>query len=95
MHDHDFVGPYVAAHGARIGPRCVVGPFAFLRPGTVLHERSSVGRFVELKGAEIGIDSKVPHLSYLGDVTVGEGRTGLLHRSLVEISRGGECVGTS
>jgi bifunctional UDP-N-acetylglucosamine pyrophosphorylase / glucosamine-1-phosphate N-acetyltransferase len=66
------VGPYVAAHGARIGPRCVVGPFAFLRPGTVLHERSSVGRFVELKGAEIGIDSKVPHLSYLGDVTVGE-----------------------
>ncbi|MEO9175480.1 MAG: bifunctional UDP-N-acetylglucosamine diphosphorylase/glucosamine-1-phosphate N-acetyltransferase GlmU [Gaiellales bacterium] len=66
------VGPYVAAHGARIGPRCVVGPFAYLRPGTVLHERASVGRFVELKGAEIGNDSKVPHLSYLGDVTVGE-----------------------
>jgi bifunctional UDP-N-acetylglucosamine pyrophosphorylase/glucosamine-1-phosphate N-acetyltransferase len=67
------VGPYVSAHGAQIGPRCVVGPFAYLRPGTVLHERASVGRFVELKEAEIGNGSKVPHLSYLGDVTVGAG----------------------
>jgi bifunctional UDP-N-acetylglucosamine pyrophosphorylase / glucosamine-1-phosphate N-acetyltransferase len=67
------VGPYVAAHGAQIGPRCVVGPFAYLRPGTVLHERASVGRFVELKEAEIGNGSKVPHLSYLGDVKVGAG----------------------
>ena len=50
----------------------MVGPFAYLRPGTVLHERASVGRFVELKEAELGNGSKVPHLSYLGDVKIGE-----------------------
>jgi bifunctional UDP-N-acetylglucosamine pyrophosphorylase/glucosamine-1-phosphate N-acetyltransferase len=67
------VGPYVAALGATIGKGCIVGPFSFLRPGTVLHERAQVGRFVELKGAEIGAGSKVPHLSYVGDATIGTG----------------------
>jgi bifunctional UDP-N-acetylglucosamine pyrophosphorylase/glucosamine-1-phosphate N-acetyltransferase len=67
------VGPYVAAHGAQIGPGCTVGPFAFLRPGTVLAERSAVGRFVEIKASEIGAGSKVPHLSYIGDATIGTG----------------------
>ena len=52
---------------------CRVGPFAYLRPGTVLHERASVGRFVELKAAEVGTDSKVPHLSYIGDAVIGRG----------------------
>ena len=64
-------GPTSRRTEREIGRGCRVGPFAYLRPGTVLHERAAVGRFVELKGAEIGSDSKVPHLSYLGDVTVG------------------------
>src|SRR6478735_2840830 len=49
-----------------------VGPFAYLRPGTVLGERGKIGTFVETKNAEIGAGSKVPHLSYVGDATIGE-----------------------
>ncbi|HEX5851761.1 MAG TPA: bifunctional UDP-N-acetylglucosamine diphosphorylase/glucosamine-1-phosphate N-acetyltransferase GlmU [Solirubrobacteraceae bacterium] len=49
-----------------------VGPFGYLRPGTVLREGSKVGTFVEVKNSDIGAGSKVPHLSYLGDVDVGE-----------------------
>jgi bifunctional UDP-N-acetylglucosamine pyrophosphorylase / glucosamine-1-phosphate N-acetyltransferase len=66
------VGPHVVAIGAEIGEDVVVGPFAYLRPGTVLHDRSRVGRFVELKNTRLGTNSKVPHLSYLGDTEVGE-----------------------
>ena len=50
----------------------VVGPFAYLRPGTHLHEDGKIGTFVETKNAEIGKGSKLPHLSYAGDVTIGE-----------------------
>jgi bifunctional UDP-N-acetylglucosamine pyrophosphorylase / glucosamine-1-phosphate N-acetyltransferase len=53
-----------------------VGPFGYLRPGTVLREGSKVGTFVEVKNSDIGPGSKVPHLSYLGDADVGE-RTNL------------------
>lgn len=49
-----------------------VGPFAYLRPGTHLHEKGKIGTFVETKNAEIGKGSKLPHLSYAGDVTIGE-----------------------
>jgi bifunctional UDP-N-acetylglucosamine pyrophosphorylase/glucosamine-1-phosphate N-acetyltransferase len=65
----------VRAHavGARIGPGAVVGPYASLRPGTVLAGRAKAGTFVEMKNAEIGEGAKVPHLSYVGDATVGEG----------------------
>jgi bifunctional UDP-N-acetylglucosamine pyrophosphorylase/glucosamine-1-phosphate N-acetyltransferase len=61
-------------HGsqAEIGPGASVGPFAFLRPGTVLGEAGKIGTFVETKNAEIGAGSKVPHLSYVGDATIGE-----------------------
>ncbi|MCW2544394.1 MAG: glucosamine-phosphate N-acetyltransferase / UDP-N-acetylglucosamine pyrophosphorylase [Frankiales bacterium] len=59
------------ATGARIGTAAVVGPFSYLRKGTVLGDRAKVGAFVETKAAEIGDDSKVPHLSYVGDVTIG------------------------
>jgi bifunctional UDP-N-acetylglucosamine pyrophosphorylase / glucosamine-1-phosphate N-acetyltransferase len=48
-----------------------IGPFAYLRPGTLLRERSKAGTFVELKNADIGAGTKVPHLSYLGDADVG------------------------
>lgn len=62
-------------HGsdARIGERATVGPFAYLRPGTVLGVKGKIGTFVETKNAVIGDGSKVPHLSYAGDVEIGEG----------------------
>jgi bifunctional UDP-N-acetylglucosamine pyrophosphorylase/glucosamine-1-phosphate N-acetyltransferase len=59
--------------GAEIGNRVSVGPFAYLRPGTVLREGSKAGTFVEIKNSDIGAGSKVPHLSYIGDADVGEG----------------------
>ena len=49
-----------------------MGPFCYLRPGTVLEAGSRAGTFVELKKARIGERAKVPHMSYLGDVDVGE-----------------------
>ena len=58
--------------GARIGAGATVGPFSYLRPGTVLGEQGKIGGFVETKNAEIGAHSKVPHLSYVGDATIGE-----------------------
>jgi bifunctional UDP-N-acetylglucosamine pyrophosphorylase / glucosamine-1-phosphate N-acetyltransferase len=48
-----------------------VGPFAYLRPGTLLRERSKAGTFVEIKNSDIGEATKVPHLSYIGDADVG------------------------
>jgi bifunctional UDP-N-acetylglucosamine pyrophosphorylase/glucosamine-1-phosphate N-acetyltransferase len=57
--------------GAVIGPGAAVGPFAYLRPGTVLGDGGKIGTFVETKNAEIGAGSKVPHLSYVGDVEIG------------------------
>ena len=58
---------------ARIGAGCSVGPFARLRPGTVLAEGARVGNFVETKKADIGVGSKVNHLSYIGDCVMGDG----------------------
>ena len=58
---------------AVIGPEASVGPFADLRPGTRLGAGSKVGTFVETKNADIGEGSKVPHLSYVGDATIGAG----------------------
>lgn len=49
-----------------------VGPYAYLRPGTVLREGSKIGTFVEVKNSDIGPGTKVPHLSYIGDADVGE-----------------------
>jgi len=56
---------------ARIGDGATVGPFTYLRPGTVLMEGAKAGAFVEIKNSEVGPDSKVPHLSYIGDATIG------------------------
>ncbi len=58
--------------GAVVGDRASVGPFASLRPGTVLHADAKAGTFVEIKNSEVGERSKVPHLSYIGDATIGE-----------------------
>src|SRR4051794_32003893 len=57
--------------GAVIGPETDVGPFSYLRPGTRLARGAKVGAFVETKNAEVGEGSKVPHLSYVGDATIG------------------------
>jgi bifunctional UDP-N-acetylglucosamine pyrophosphorylase/glucosamine-1-phosphate N-acetyltransferase len=59
--------------GAEIGPEATVGPYTYLRPGTKLARGAKAGGFVEMKNAEIGEGSKVPHLSYVGDATIGEG----------------------
>jgi bifunctional UDP-N-acetylglucosamine pyrophosphorylase / glucosamine-1-phosphate N-acetyltransferase len=56
-----------------IGAGASVGPFAYLRPGTYLGANGKIGTFVETKNSTIGAGSKVPHLSYIGDTTVGEG----------------------
>lgn len=63
----------VRTHGSSstIGPSSTVGPFTYLRPGTVLGESGKLGAFVETKNAEIGAHSKVPHLTYVGDATIG------------------------
>lgn len=58
---------------AVIGPQATVGPFSYLRPGTTLGARGKIGGFVETKNAQIGDDAKVPHLTYCGDATIGEG----------------------
>ncbi len=60
----------VAKH-AVVGPEATVGPFTYLRPGTVLERGSKAGGFVEMKKAHVGEGSKVPHLSYIGDATIG------------------------
>lgn len=58
--------------GARIGARASVGPFAYLRPGTRLGDGAKVGTYVETKNAAIGEGTKIPHLSYVGDATIGD-----------------------
>ena len=57
--------------GARIGAQADVGPFTYLRPGARLGVASKAGAFVEIKASDVGDRSKVPHLSYVGDATIG------------------------
>src|SRR5690625_3172721 len=88
---------------AMIGPGASVGPFSYLRAGTVLGKGGKIGGFVETKNAQIGEDAKVPHLSYVGDDEIGEGANigaatifansdGLhQHRSAVGKQVGGGC----
>jgi bifunctional UDP-N-acetylglucosamine pyrophosphorylase/glucosamine-1-phosphate N-acetyltransferase len=61
------------ADRAEIGPETSVGPYAYLRPGTRLARKAKVGTYVEIKNSELGEGAKVPHLSYIGDATIGEG----------------------
>jgi bifunctional UDP-N-acetylglucosamine pyrophosphorylase / glucosamine-1-phosphate N-acetyltransferase len=58
---------------ARIAEHCRIGPFARVRPDTVLHDGVHIGNFVEVKNSEIGVGSKANHLSYVGDARVGSG----------------------
>lgn len=52
---------------------CSVGPFAYLRPGTVLEDDAKAGTFVEIKNSQVGEGTKVPHLAYVGDAEIGPG----------------------
>lgn len=58
---------------AVVGADATVGPFSYLRPGTELGAKGKIGGFVETKNAKIGEGAKVPHLTYCGDATIGEG----------------------
>jgi bifunctional UDP-N-acetylglucosamine pyrophosphorylase/glucosamine-1-phosphate N-acetyltransferase len=62
---------YSVLRGAVVGDECDVGPYASLRPGTVLERGAKAGTFVETKNTTLGEGAKAPHLSYLGDATVG------------------------
>jgi bifunctional UDP-N-acetylglucosamine pyrophosphorylase/glucosamine-1-phosphate N-acetyltransferase len=71
LHDHVTI-PHSYVVQAEIDDNATVGPFAYLRPGTRLRERSKAGTFVEIKNSDVGKGSKVPHLSYIGDADIGE-----------------------
>jgi bifunctional UDP-N-acetylglucosamine pyrophosphorylase / glucosamine-1-phosphate N-acetyltransferase len=64
----------VRTHGASsaVGDGADVGPFTYLRPGTVLGADGKLGAFVEVKNSTIGTGTKVPHLTYVGDADIGE-----------------------
>jgi bifunctional UDP-N-acetylglucosamine pyrophosphorylase/glucosamine-1-phosphate N-acetyltransferase len=66
------IAPFSLIEETEIGPDCRVGPFARIRPGTMLAERAHVGNFVEIKNSQVDQGSKINHLSYVGDSTVGK-----------------------
>ena len=65
------IQPFCHLEGAVIGEQCRIGPYARLRPGSVLADTARVGNFVETKNTTLGMGSKANHLAYLGDTTVG------------------------
>lgn len=71
IQDHVEIKANSVIDGAEISSHCTIGPFARIRPGTVLATHSHIGNFVEIKNSAIGEGSKVNHLSYIGDSTVG------------------------
>jgi bifunctional UDP-N-acetylglucosamine pyrophosphorylase / glucosamine-1-phosphate N-acetyltransferase len=66
------IGPQAVIVDTRVGEGATVGPFCYLRPGTVLQAGARAGTFVEVKNATIGEGAKVPHLSYIGDAEIGD-----------------------
>jgi len=71
--DHTVVAAHCHLEGAAVAAGCRVGPFARLRPGTVLADGARVGNFVETKNVTVGPGSKINHLSYIGDSELGRG----------------------
>ena len=63
---------FTYAHDAACGDNAEIGPYAHLRPGTRLADNVKVGNFVEVKNSWVGIGSKLPHLSYIGDADIGD-----------------------
>jgi bifunctional UDP-N-acetylglucosamine pyrophosphorylase / glucosamine-1-phosphate N-acetyltransferase len=72
LHDRVKV-PHSYGVESEIGSDASIGPFAYLRPGTVVGDGAKIGTFVEVKNSDIGDGAKVPHLSYIGDAEIGEG----------------------
>jgi bifunctional UDP-N-acetylglucosamine pyrophosphorylase/glucosamine-1-phosphate N-acetyltransferase len=66
------IAPFTHIDDAEIGDNSRIGPYARLRPGTVLQSETHIGNFVELKNAQVDIGSKVNHLSYVGDAVIGK-----------------------
>ncbi len=67
------IHPFTVIRGdVRVARGVEIGPFCYLRPGTVLDEEAKAGTFVEMKNSRIGARTKVPHLSYVGDADIGE-----------------------
>jgi bifunctional UDP-N-acetylglucosamine pyrophosphorylase/glucosamine-1-phosphate N-acetyltransferase len=65
------IEPFSLLEKAELGADCRIGPFARIRPGTELADQVHIGNFVEVKNSQIGFNSKINHLSYVGDATVG------------------------
>lgn len=65
------IRPFSHFENAIVGEACIIGPYARLRPGTVLAEDVHIGNFVEVKNSEVAAHSKANHLTYIGDSTVG------------------------
>jgi bifunctional UDP-N-acetylglucosamine pyrophosphorylase / glucosamine-1-phosphate N-acetyltransferase len=69
--DDSIISPYTVIESSKLARATTVGPFARLRPGSVLGEEAHVGNFVEIKNTSLGFGSKAGHLSYLGDSEIG------------------------
>ncbi len=65
------VKPFTSIDGAEIAAGCTVGPYARIRPGTVIGRNSRIGNYVEIKASVIGEDTKISHLAYIGDAKIG------------------------
>lgn len=72
VHDKANIKGSVRLNDSVVGPRASAGPFSFMREHGILLENAHMGRFVEIKKSVVGKDSKVPHLSYIGDTEIGE-----------------------
>jgi bifunctional UDP-N-acetylglucosamine pyrophosphorylase / glucosamine-1-phosphate N-acetyltransferase len=66
------IKPYCLIEGATIEDNCIIGPFARIRPGSVLKNNVHIGNFVEVKKSQIEQESKINHLSYIGDANIGK-----------------------
>jgi bifunctional UDP-N-acetylglucosamine pyrophosphorylase/glucosamine-1-phosphate N-acetyltransferase len=71
IHSGAMIKPFSHIDGTRIGSDAQIGPYARLRPGTVLGDDVHVGNFVEIKNSQFDAHSKANHLAYVGDATVG------------------------
>ena len=69
--EHTLVHPFTLMDEVQTGRACEIGPFARLRPGAQFADKVKVGNFVEIKKSQIGPGSKVNHLTYVGDTTIG------------------------
>lgn len=66
------IKPYCLIENAIIGDNCIIGPFARIRPGSVLKNNVHIGNFVEVKNSQIEQETKINHLSYIGDASIGK-----------------------